>query len=370
MPKDILRLVASDERLDHQIVNTFAAVGSSDVNWTEKLWTSLSARDGSLQVDFGVGKYPNRNVLDGFAGVARGRSQWTVRGSRELLPDLDTTGVGPLRYEVVEPLSQVRVVLEPNDIVPSVRFDLVFTGLLPPFFEDRDVVFKGLRMASDVIRYHQAGTVRGVVEVDGERTEVTDDAWFGSRDHSWGIRENVGAPAPDLQPMDTYWGTRYHFQWLTSHLRRPDGTYYEVQYYFRENETGLTFQSGHVNEADGTQRAIAALTPDVRYDPVDGGFAGGEVRLRLDDGRQHLIHLEPLSDTGFHLQPANYFPWKNGRHGTWRGPLHLDGEHFPDTTRPPDPAPPEAWQLRDRPVRIHDGDAHGYGILESLSVGP
>ena len=40
--------------------------------------------DGSLQVDFGLGKYHNRGVIDGFGGISRGREQWTVRGSREL----------------------------------------------------------------------------------------------------------------------------------------------------------------------------------------------------------------------------------------------------------------------------------------------
>ena len=45
------------------------------------------ARDGSLQIGFGLGKYTNRNVMDGYAALSRGREQLTVRASRSLASD-------------------------------------------------------------------------------------------------------------------------------------------------------------------------------------------------------------------------------------------------------------------------------------------
>jgi len=83
-------LVAADELLTHQIVDTFATVGQADPSWTEKIWATAHARDGSLQVVFGIGKYTNRGVFDGAGGVSRGTEQWTVRGSRRL--GLDPNG--------------------------------------------------------------------------------------------------------------------------------------------------------------------------------------------------------------------------------------------------------------------------------------
>ncbi len=65
-------LLEADEGLNHQIVDTFARVGQSDRSWTEKIWAMAASRDGSLSVAFGLGKYVNRNVMDGFAGVSRG----------------------------------------------------------------------------------------------------------------------------------------------------------------------------------------------------------------------------------------------------------------------------------------------------------
>ena len=75
-------LVGADEWFGHQIVETHARVLHADRSWTEKVCAMAAARDGSLQVAFGVGKYANRNVFDGYAGVSRGREQWTVRGQR------------------------------------------------------------------------------------------------------------------------------------------------------------------------------------------------------------------------------------------------------------------------------------------------
>ena len=75
-------LVPADESFNHQITDTFATVAQADRSWTEKVCAMACARDGSLQLGFGMGKYPNRDVLDAYAGVSKGVQQWTVRASR------------------------------------------------------------------------------------------------------------------------------------------------------------------------------------------------------------------------------------------------------------------------------------------------
>jgi hypothetical protein len=71
MSQSIGPLLPSDEGFNHQIVDTFAAVSQSDYSWTEKVCGMAAARDGSLQLAFGFGKYTNRNVVDAYAGVSR-----------------------------------------------------------------------------------------------------------------------------------------------------------------------------------------------------------------------------------------------------------------------------------------------------------
>ena len=80
----IAPLTDADEFFTHQIVNTHAAVGTADRGWTEKVWFTLMSKNGGIQASFGLGKYRNRNVIDGFAGVQKGTQQRTVRASRVL----------------------------------------------------------------------------------------------------------------------------------------------------------------------------------------------------------------------------------------------------------------------------------------------
>ena len=123
-------LVPADEMLVHQIADTFATVSQSDRSWTEKIWAMAADRAGSMQLVFGLGVYPNRGVVDAFGGVSRGVEQWTVRASGRLGRDPGAGSVGPLRYEIVEPLKKIRFSLEDNPVIP-VTFDWLFDGVGP-----------------------------------------------------------------------------------------------------------------------------------------------------------------------------------------------------------------------------------------------
>ncbi len=153
-----------DELLAHQIVDTFATVSQSDRSWTEKICAMAGAGDGSISLGFGLGKYPNRGVMDAYAGVSRGTEQWTVRASRELGADGDTT-VGPMRYEVLEPMQRIRFALEANDAQP-VAFEWIFEGAVPAVLENHEVhrARDGRRIDADIARYHHIGTAHGWVE--------------------------------------------------------------------------------------------------------------------------------------------------------------------------------------------------------------
>ncbi len=367
--RDIGVLRGADETLNHQIVDTFATVAESDLSWTEKIWTSIARTDGSLQLDFGLGKYHNRGIIDGFGGISRGREQWTVRGSRELDSAPEDTAVGPVRYEIVEPLRQVRVRLEPNDVQP-ISFDVVLSGVTAPFFEERNLVRNRRtgRVDVDVIRYHQGGWASGAVTVGGETHEVRPEDWFGFRDHSWGVRQSVGAAPPDLirgNSTSAPHATKGGMKWTPAFLRRPDGSYYEMAVFVAEGFWGYT--SAYVNDADGTQLRVRRAEPRIEYDPRTRFVRGGELRLAMDSGEERVIEVEALGDSGFFLKTAGYGSWAGHIHGAWKGPLHVDGEYIPD-----------CWdeehlrslgQFRDTPVRVRDGDAVGYGIMESIISG-
>jgi hypothetical protein len=361
-------LRGADEGLNHQIADTFATVAESDMAWTEKVWGSIARVDGSLQVNFGLGKYHNRGIIDGFGGVSRGREQWTVRGSRELRTAPEEAGIGPIKYEIIEPMNRVRFRLEPQDVLP-ISFDVELSGVTPPFFEERNLVRnrRSGRIDVNVIRYHQGGWASGTITVDGETHQLRPGEWFGFRDHSWGVRQSVGLPPADLIPDRGLSGTGHRggMKWTPSFFRRPDGTCYESAIFIAEG--AWAYSSAYANEADGTQARVRSAEPRISYDPRTRFVRGGELHLLMDSGEKRVIEVEVPGDSGFFLKPAGYGQWKDHVHGTWRGKLHLDGEYIADCWD--DEHLRTLGQLRDTPIRVREGDATGYGIMESLIRG-
>ena len=73
-------------------------------------------------------------------------------------------------------------------------------------------------------------------------------------------------------------------------------------------------------------------------------------------------------EAGFHLGCALYLGLDGKKHGMYRGDLFMDGEKIEDTMDLT--TLKRIHQLRDCPIRIREGDAIGYGIFESVLVGP
>lgn len=368
-------LVAADEYFNHQIVDTFATVSQTDRSWTEKVCAMACARDGSLQLAFGIGKYTNRNVIDAYAGVSRGVEQWTVRSSRELASDPGATATGPIHYEVVEPLRMIRFRLEPNDTQP-IAFDWTFESATPPFLENREQHRSrpdGYRLDADIVRYHQSGVARGWAEVDGERVEFDDTSWVSTRDHSWGVRYQVGVPASDGQPRAQLDDVSSLILWCPVLMERPDGSRYALHWYYQRHALTawqrVEFQGG-VEHPDGAKEHFAALVPDLKVRDDNRRVLGGTLRFTMGDGSARDIEIATVSDTGFHLGTGLYHGFDGHWHGEWRGRRHVEGEYFANCA---DPATARrVHQHRDAVIRVSDpvGGGIGWGNLQSIVTGP
>jgi hypothetical protein len=367
-------LVPADEAFHHQIADTFATVGQADRSWTEKVCAMACARDGSLQLAFGLGKYTNRGVIDAYAGASRGVEQWTVRASRALASDSRAGSIGPVRYEVLEPLRVVRFALDANDVVP-LSFEWIFEGAVPAFLEQREQHRSrdGHRLDADVVRYHHTGTAHGWVEVDGQRTELDGATWVSTRDHSWGVRYMVGAPVEDVASQPAPPDMCSLILWCPILCEREDGSRYALHWYYQRHSIGdwrrVELQGG-VEEPAGTKAAFVSLEPQLAFRDDNRRFLGGMLRFVMADGSERPIAIEPVSDTGFHLGTGLYFGFDGRWHGQWRGALAVEGEHFADCS---DPAVARRLhQFRDCVVRIEDpvGGGVGWGNLQSIAVGP
>lgn len=360
-------LIGADERLDHQTPETFANVSQSDLSWTEKIFSMMFPPDARIQVFSGLGKYTNRNMMDMYAGFSRGKEQWTVRAARRLDEDPDRIGVGPFDFHIVEPLKKVRFELRENKVLPF-KFDYTCTGTSPCYLEFADWQREpvGFRISSDLQRYHQAIAIEGWYEIDGERTEFSEE-WMGFRTHSWGVRMDVGEPPKDVNVPDRL-TSNFFFLWGPWSMKRPDGTPFTMITHLQEVDGEVTYFNGLEEHPDGSQKSYYGLKHELEFDKVNRRLLGGKLHFDTGWGQVHTFTVEPISDTGLHYGPALYFGFKGRRHGTWIGDYLEDGEIYTDCTTPE--AARELHQMQDRVVRISDEEGNtGYGSLETIVTG-
>lgn len=367
-------LVPADETFLHQITDTFATVAQSDRSWTEKVCAMAAPRDGSWQLAFGMGKYPNRNVLDAYAGISRGREQWTVRASRRLAPDTERLEVGPICYEVLEPLQRVRFSLMPNDIVP-VSFAWTFEGVVPAALElpEKHRSRDGSRLDADIVRYHQIGTASGWADIDGSRHELYEADSVSTRDHSWGVRYMVGGPVPDVEEHTVPAGVSTTVLWSPLLCQAPDGSRYGIHIYFQRHGFGdwsrVELQGG-IEHPDGRRTPFASLVPFADVRDANRRLVSARLDCTMQDGSARPLRIEALGDTGFHLGTGLYFGFDGHWHGQWRGELHVDGEYIPDCSDPVT----ARWihQMRDNLMRVEDpvAGATGVGNVQTIFLGP
>jgi len=366
-------LVPADEQFNHQIVETFATVGQSDPAWAEKVCGMAAARDGSVQVAFGFGKYTNRNVVDAYAGISRGTEQWVVRASRALSRDPGTVNAGPISYEVLEPLQCVRVRLVANDIQP-IAFDIIFKAVAACVLEEREDRrdMRGYRKATDQIRYHQTGVVCGWLEISGQRTDISEHSWVSTRDKSWGVRPQVGLPLADMEPDFHHLVPRALAIWNPLLLQREDGSHYAFHHYFL-HFSGAGFMQQRVQGAfedeRGRTEVVVGLEPDLQFDPATKRLQQGTFRLQMQDGSERPLYFKKLSETGFYLGAGHYHGGDGHYHGSWRGEDFIDGDYVPDASKP---GVIERYkQFRDCMIRVEDplGGAVGWGNCQTYVQG-
>ena len=368
------RLVPADETLYHQAVSSFAATESSDPRWTEKIWVSIHDIPSGYQLTLGVGKYPNRGVVDGFAGLALGNDQWAVRASRKLSDRKEDTEVGPIRYEVVEPLKQIRLTLE-RGVTTDFSFDVVMTQWTPPGMEARWPTYSSVTgaLTSDVIRYHQCGTASGWLEHRGQKVVFAPDS-PAFRDHSWGIRSGIGKPLTGVVAEQSP-RSRYRL-WAPFMLERADGTRYSLHLsLLRElhDDGSVTnlFDGGEESETGG-RRDFLGVIPHLEFDPRTRRLLGGYFDAIETNGRSRRLTVAPARATGFHIGMGGYYHSETSSHylGQWHGDEWSDVVEAVGTDRTDTVA--KVHQTRDVLCLIDDPEVggSGYGLIETIVVGP
>ncbi|WP_428381428.1 hypothetical protein [Nevskia ramosa] len=350
-------LTAQDDLIGHQLPTTFDHVGNSDPSWMERLWYTGHPRSGEIIFDIGLGYHPNRNVMDAFAGVTIGSTQYNFRASRRLRPNPLETTVGPLKIEVIEGLRRHRLSLAPNE--SGLSFEIEFLGTMNPHEEEPHFRRRNGRVTEHMARGQQLGAYRGWLEVDGIRHEITPDNWLGQRDHSWGIRAEMrsdeSAPPLTFYPPFFYAWTTVQFADRGLHVFFKERAPGEFIYLSGEEVTLLGAKSNRAKRMSGVSHEVVWAD-----DPNGQKVSSASFDVSLDDGSKHHLQIRTLP-ARYYLKGGLYGGLNGWFHGDDKGKLHIEHERW----NLEDPAIRKlARTLCDHVIEVKIGDEIGYGIME------
>lgn len=343
----------------HQTSQPVRFVQTSDRNFYDRYYFNLHASSDELFMVMGMGQYPNLGVQDAFACVQRGDTYRVVRASRELDDRMDTS-VGPFRIEIIEPLKQLRFILEENE--HGISADLHWRASIPAVEEAGQFIRRKGRVFFDTSRFAQTGHWEGSLRVGDETFEVTPDRWGGCRDRSWGVRPH-GEPEPEgihaggpgsMNGMWNYFPMQFDDHTILYILNEEnDGTValYDARRFWSDPTKPI--------ENLGLVRYDHTLVPGTRM------LSGSIISFPDAPSGPIEIECEPLC-AAYIAIGTGYMPDPEWRHGMHQGPLVVQGREYATA----DIAPLGQLTLVDHAARFSYADNVGYGLYEHAFIGP
>ncbi|MXP46699.1 hypothetical protein GRI43_04725 [Altererythrobacter luteolus] len=347
-------LSKGDEFPIHQTPEPVAYSGT-DRNFYDRYFFNGYAPDGSGFFALAFGVYPHLDVADAHFCVIRDGVQHCIHASRELGMERMDLEVGPIRIEIVEPLSRLRLTVAQTE---GIAAEFEFSGRAFPIEEPRFIHRIGPRAFMDYTRMTQNGRYTGSIEVDGDRREIASGS-LGTRDRSWGVRP-VGAR--DEQPLPGVSAPTFFWQWTPINL--PGGSLF---YHLNANPDGTAWNTraawvpeggsvADVTEGQGT--LTASLEPGSRWP------ARGVLELEVP-GAPAVVELK--AKDRFQMRGLGYTSPDWG-HGINHGPLEVAREDI----NLAELNPLQADNLHVQMIceaKADNGDI-GTGIFEQLILGP
>ncbi|MFA5630669.1 MAG: hypothetical protein WC997_04065 [Porticoccaceae bacterium] len=314
-----MALTPYDEFPVHATPYPMSYVPSTDYAWDDGYYFLAYDIESGIALWNGMRVTPNANVIGGHTSFNVRGVQRTLRLSRIWRDDYNLS-IGPFRYEIIEPLRAIRMVLEAND--SGMSYDLIWRGLAPPHLAAHHRAVRQGRFTTDQSRYHQVGTASGWFEIDGKRHEIPESRpWGGSRDHSWGLYE--GRPPlsggaqwlPPTAPQEIPRALRF------SMFLESEG--FSAYFHFHEGPNGErvhfndTFGiplEGWINYGwDGPVLEIVDYTHALKWRPGTRSVTSGTITLRDKSGGVWTLELEVnlpphvLGQIGYHVGA-----WRDG----------------------------------------------------------
>lgn len=346
-------ITPADEYLTHQTPYTFDSVFTSDRNFYDRYFFNGYARDGAVYFALAMGLYPNRGVLDAAFNVVHDGKQHCVRASRALGPDRLDSRAGPIRVEVIEPLRKGRIVVTANE--GGSLADLTWEARSLPNEEPHFSRRAGNAVAMDYTRMTQHVAWTGSITVGGQTFTIGAQEWWGSRDHSWGVRR-VGEPQggrPSTEAPQFFWN------WAPANFEDLC-TLYTIS----EDADGVPWhQAGAIlTPYPNALEAHCAVSHELTFKPGSRHISGARVTLSAPAAEPLVLTYRPLYQ--FLMQGLGYGHPKWG-HGMWVGADEVTSEVYDLATVNP------MQHLHVQAVcSVESGGRTGIGVFENIVIGP
>jgi YD repeat-containing protein len=346
-----------DEELNHQTSEPMRLPATTDHRFYDRHWVEAVSPDGEIAMITGIGIYKNMNVCDGFVSVQHDGLQSNVRFSRHLGNDL-IAAVGALRIEVVEPFKELTITLDQGAYPLSCS--LTWHSSRPAYLEASHHEVRNARLVTHTSRYDQAGYLTGWIDLDRRRFEP--ERWWGVRDHSWGVRPDIGGfEAPSGKRMGA---VLWHWVFATVGAD-------VVHLQMRESGDGALQHLDGFIDRGGSKLAIVGVEHDIEFVEGTRDWRTARYELSLDDGSTQVVEAAALGwpwayrgtgyESGFHDSSGV---------GVGRGELVewdvLDLRTPGRVTKDGEPFFPGH---REQPARVTMGEAEGQGHVMVLSSG-
>lgn len=350
-----------DEQLNHQTSQPFRVPGTTDHRFYDRHWFEAISSDGDVMMLAGMGTYKNMGVADGFMVVQHRRQQRNVRVSRMLDNDM-TASVGPLTIEVHEPYERLTLTLSAGDY--PVSAELEWRSVYPAYLEAPHYNFSDGRVIQDTNRYDQIGLWSGWLELDGERFDAS--SWWGVRDHSWGVRPDIGGFEP------AHGRRKFPMLWLWTFATTDE---LSVHFQLREDANGnvqhLDGEISYPPESGREPVRVSRVEHDIDFIRGTRDWSALRYTLFLADGSTLEVEAEALQSAWAYRGTG----YENGYDdtkgvGVVRGSVVetdvLDLSTAGRVTREGEPYFPGH---REQPARVTINGRTGFGHLPVMSSG-
>jgi hypothetical protein len=260
----------------HQTAQTFDTPFTDDARWFDRFWFMTGNVEERICLITGLGTYPNAKLMDGYAMLCDGSSQWNLRVGRPHGDDALSLGAEGLTFELVEPMTRWRLACERSE---ELGFSLEFEHRYEPNHLPSLYVEKDGHVIMEMGHFAQSGAMTGWLQLGERRIEVT--GWPGERDRSWGRRPASGKVRSGIHV------------WLPAQVGRR-----MIWLWFRENARGERLGlEGIIRDLDGGSKRVVEFKHEIEVVedvPPHRQLVHARLDLTLDDGEHLVVEVEPV----------------------------------------------------------------------------